>query len=384
MLGDRSLFPDLGPRAYLNHAGVSPPPLPVRRAVAAMLDVYARGGAEGFAAALRTRTRLRELLARLVGGAPRDVALTSGTSAGVQAVALSFPWRPGDRVVLFDGEFPANVAPWLRAAARFGAEPRFLPLDPFLEGDGSGGLERVEAELRRGARLVAVSAVQYRSGLAMPLRDLAAACHAHGAELFVDAVQACGIVPVDAPALGVDYLAGGGHKWLMGVEGAGFLWIRPGRLEALHPVTAGWLSHEEPVSFLLGEPGLLRYDRPLRDRADRLEGSSASVLGQAALLAAVELLLGLGIEAIRGHVAAILDRLEPLLVARGFVSLRAPDAARRSGILSVLPPPGERAAAVRERLAARGVAVATPDGAVRFSPHWPNGPGDADLVAAAL
>jgi selenocysteine lyase/cysteine desulfurase len=384
VLGDRSLFPDLVPRAYLNHAGISPPSLTVQRAVAAMVDAYARKGGEAVGDAVRLRSRLRELLARLLGAAARDIALTSGTSAGLQAIALSYPWRAGDRPLLFDGEFPANVSPWLRAAERFGLEPRWLPLSPFAEGDGSGGLARVEAELRRGVRLVAVSAVQYRSGLAMPLAELASLCHAHGAELCVDAVQACGVVPIDAPALGIDFLAGGAHKWLMGLEGAGFLWIRPGRLEELHPVTTGWLSHEEAASFLLDGPGLLRYDRPLRVRADRLEGGSSSAMSQAALHASLEIILELGVEAIRDHVASYLDRLEPILLERGFESLRLPDEPRRSGILSVLPPSGRTSREVREQLASRGVAVATPDGALRFAPHWPNALGEVEQVAEAL
>ncbi|HSN13909.1 MAG TPA: aminotransferase class V-fold PLP-dependent enzyme [Anaeromyxobacteraceae bacterium] len=384
MLGDRSLFPDLAPHAYLNHAGISPPSLPVQRAVAAMAEAYARQGGAAVGDAVRLRSRLRELLAQLLGAAARDIALTSGTSAGLQIIALSYPWRAGDRLLLFDGEFPANVSPWLRAAERFGLEPRFLKLTPFAEGDGSDGLAQVEAELRRGVRLVAVSAVQYRSGLAMPLAALASLCHAHGAALCVDAVQACGVVPIDAPALGIDFLAGGAHKWLMGLEGTGFLWIRPGRLEELHPVTTGWLSHEEAASFLLDGPGLLRYDRPLRTRADRFEAGSSSALSQAALHASLELILELGVAAIRAHVDAYLDRLEPILVERGYQSLRAPDARRRSGILSVLPPAGRGAKEIRERLAARGVAIATPDGALRFAPHWPNALGEVEQVAEAL
>lgn len=382
-LGDRSLFAELAPRAYLNHAGISPPSLLVRRAVEGIVDAYTRGGAQAIGVAIETRTRLREQVARLIGGDPADVALTSGTSAGIQAIALSYPWRAGDRVVVLEGEFPANVLPWLRAAERFGLEPIRLPVAAFERGDGAEGISLLEAALRRGVRLVAVSAVQYRSGAVMPLAELAALCHAHGAELSVDAVQALGVVPLDAPGLGIDYLACGAHKWLMGLEGAGFLWIRPGRLEALHPVTTGWLSHEGAADFLVDGPGRLRYDLPLRARADRFEGSSSSVLCQAALSASLEPILALGVIAIREHVHRYLDRLEPLLAERGFDRL-APDARRRSGILSVLPPKGRTAREVRESLAARGVAVATPDGAVRFAPHWPNAPDEVDLVADAL
>lgn len=378
-LGERSLFPGLAPVAYLNHAGVSPPSLPVRRAVEELLGAFARDGGGAVARALAVRARLRERMGRLLGARPEDVAITGGASHGVQAIALSYPWRAGDRVVLFDGEFPANVTPWQRAAALFGLEVVFAPLAPFSEGV-EAGLAAAEGALRRGARLAAVSAVQFRTGLAMPLAELAALCARHGAELFVDAIQAVGVVPFDAAALGVDYAACGGHKWLMGVEGAGALYVRPGRMAALRPAQAGWLSHEHAADFLL-EPGRLRYDRPLRGDPSAFEGSSSSGLAQAALAASADVLLSLGVKAIHGHVNAYLDRLEPALRERGFASHRAQDPARRSGILSVEPPPGHTARELREALGRAGVTASTPDGLLRFSPHWPN---DADRELPAV
>jgi selenocysteine lyase/cysteine desulfurase len=383
-LGDRSLFPGLGPAAYLNHAGVSPPSAPVRRAVLERLEAYAATGAHAVMATLGVRARLREKLARLLGVRPVDVALTSGTTHGVQAIALSFPWRRGDRVVLFDGEFPANVTPWQRAAELFGLETVFLPLAPF-EASTDAGLSALEEALRRGARLVAVSAVQFRTGLLMPLAEMAALCARHGAELFVDAIQALGAVPFDAARLGADYVAGGGHKWLMGVEGAGALYVRPERVAALRPALAGWLSHEDPVSFLTEGAGHLRYDRPLRPDASLFEASSMGALAQAALDASLGLLLELGIPAIHAHANRYLDRLEPALQARGLSSHRARDAARRSCILVAAPPPGRDPRHLRDALAREGVVVAIPDGLLRFAPHWPN---DADRelerVVAAL
>ncbi|GEJ56055.1 aminotransferase class V-fold PLP-dependent enzyme [Anaeromyxobacter diazotrophicus] len=378
-LGDRALFPDLTLPAYLNHAGISPPSRPVQRAVAEQLQAYAGRGGEAVTGMLAMRARLRQRLARVTGARPEDLALTSGATHGIQAVALSFPWRRGDRLVLFEGEFPANVTPWQRAAALFGLEVRFVPLARFEAGDGEG-LAAFEAELRRGARLAAVSAVQFSSGRAMPLRELGALCARHGAELFVDAIQALGAVPLDLPALGVDYLACGAHKWLMGAEGAGFLYVRPERLAALRPALAGWLSHEEAFSFLV-EPGQLRYDRPIRREASLFEAGSASALSQAALDASLGLILELGPAAIHAHVNRYLDRLEPLLAARGFASRRPRDPARRGPFLSAAPPPGHSPRQLREALLRAGVAVATPDGLVRFAPHWPN---DADRELPAI
>jgi selenocysteine lyase/cysteine desulfurase len=318
-----------------------------------------------------------------VGGSAVDVALTSGLTAGIQAVALCHPWRRGDRVILFEGEFPANVTPWQQAAALHGLETAMLPLSDY-EGDGSRGLARLEEALGRGAAMVAVSAVQFRTGFAMPLAEMAALCARRGAAICVDAIQALGAVPLDAPGLGIDYLACGAHKWLMGIHGAGFLWIRPGRAAELSPWLAGWLSHEDPVGFLTRGPGHLRYDRPLRREASALEAGSSAGVSQAALLAAIGILEGLGIDAIRAHAGRILDRLEPGLAARGFSVLRARDPARRSAFFSARPPPGVDAPWLRDALASRGVAVAIPDGLVRFAPHWPNHPDEVERVLGAL
>jgi cysteine desulfurase/selenocysteine lyase len=382
-LGDRTLFPRLAAAAYLNHAGVSPPSLPVQRAVADLLDRFAAGGAQAVSDTVALQGRLRAKLGRLLGASASDVALTHGATHGVQAIALSFPWNRGDRVLLFEGEFPANVTPWRCAAELFGLETALVPLAPFERG-ADEGLAALERELARGARVVAVSAVQFKSGLAMPLARMSALAARHGAEVFVDAIQAAGAVPLDLPSLGVDYAAGGAHKWLMGAHGAGFLYVKPGRAAALRPALAGWLSHEDPVGFLTRGPGHLRYDRPIRREARLFEAGSTSTIAQAALEASLDLLLALGVAAIHEHVNRYLDRVEPLLVERGFRSLRARDAAARSCILSLLPPPGRDVVAIHAALAREGVATAIPDGALRFAPHWPNGDGEIAAVSSAL
>jgi len=383
VLGDRSLFPDLAFPAYLNHGAISPPSLPVRRAVSRALDDYAKSGAGAFPTWIAQRGALRSKIGELIGARGEDIALMPNTTRGVVDVALSFPWARGDRVVVFKGEFPANVTPWQRAAALFGLELAWVDLAVFAQG-WELGLARLREVLERGARLVAVSAVEFQTGLRMPLAEMAALCHAHGAELFVDAVQAAGAVPIDVTASGVDYLCAGSHKWLMGPEGGGFLYVNPARVEALLPNVAGWLSHEDPVAFLARGPGLLRYDRPIQRGAGMFEGGNVNTAGLAGLEASIDLLLSLGVPAIFAHVNAILDVLEPELRARGFESLRAADPRQRSCTLSVAPPPRTDVVALQRRLTARGVSCSIPDGLVRFTPHWPNDREQIPFVVSAL
>lgn len=382
-IGDQSLFPDLEYDAYWNHAAVSPPSLPVRRGVMAVLDDYARHGSGSFVRWIGQRARLKEKLARLVGARAEDIALMPNTSRGVSDIALCFPWRRGDRVILFAGEFPANVTPWLCAAEAHGLEIAWVPVTAFLASEEEG-LARFQSELARGARLVAVSAVEFQNGLRMPLEALAALSHAAGAEIFVDGVQAVGAVPIDVGAAGIDYLAAGSHKWLMGPEGGGLLYVSPDRIGALKPRVAGWLSHEDPVGFLLRGPGLLTYDRPIRKRADLFEGGNVNTAGLAGLEASVDLIEQLGVPAIFAHVNGLLDALEPALIERGFRSLRSPDPGQRSCTLSVIPPGGTSAVELGRELVLRGVGCSTPDGLLRFSPHWPNHLTQVSVVLTAV
>ncbi len=379
--GDRSLFPTLTARSYLAHAAISPPPTPVAAAAASAVADFAARGLAAFGRWGEDRGALKQGLARLVGGRAEDYALTQGTTAGVVMVAQSFPWRAGDRVALFDGEFPANITPWRRAAARFGLAVESLPVEAF-RGPAGDGLARLELLLAAGVRLVAVSAVQFQSGLAMPVAEIGALCARYGAALFVDAIQAVGAVPVDCAAWGAHFVAGGAHKWLMGLEGAGYLYVHPSYHRAMAPHLAGWLSHEAPVGFLFGDP--LCYERPFRPAPGLFEGGTASTVGFAALRAAVDLALEIGVAATFDHVQAFHDRLEPTLSELGFASLRSALPAGRSGILSARLPHGVDLAALRRGLAERGIVVTSPQGLLRLAPSWPNALEEADYVAGAL
>jgi selenocysteine lyase/cysteine desulfurase len=382
-LGDRSLFPHLEARVYLNHGGISAPSVAVQAAVNEVLDDYARRGGAAFLRWNEQRARLKGKLGALIGVSGQDIALLPNTTRGVIDVAMCFPWSKGDRVIVFQGEFPANVTPWQRAAQAFGVELCFLPLDEWNR-DVELGLASLSRELDRGARLVAVSAVQFQTGLRMPLGEITRRCHARGAQVFVDAVQACGSVPTDAGAALVDYLACGSHKWLMGLEGCGFLYAHPSRVAELRPNTAGWLSHEEGLRFLFEGPGHLRYDRPIKRSVDFLEGGNYNTAGLAGLEASLDLIQQLSVPAIHEHVNGYLDVLEAGLVARGFQSLRNPDARYRSCTLGLLPPAGISVVDLQRELGVRGVACALPDGVLRFTPHWPNNVSEIPFVLESI
>lgn len=383
-IGDRSLFSTLAFDAYLNHAGISAPSKPVVDAVRETLEDYAARGFAAWPTHNERRAKLRERIARMIHASARDVGFTTNTTSGVVDIALCFPWQKGDGAICFEGEFPANVTPWQRAAETFSLDLRMLSLAPFHR-DEQEGLAALERALATGdVKLVAVSAVQFQTGLRMPVAKMASLAHRYGAQLFVDAVQACGVVSIDVLQDEIDYLACGSHKWLMGTEGAGFLYVRPERIGALVPRVAGWLSHEEPVRFLLEGAGHLRYDRPIRKQSDFIEGGNVPTPSFAALDASLSLIEELGVDAISAHVQRYHDALEPALVDRGFHSARAPWNAGRSGSLCVRPPEGIALEPLHRALVREKIACAMPDGWLRFSPHWPNALDEVPLVVAGI
>ncbi|MGB5695801.1 MAG: aminotransferase class V-fold PLP-dependent enzyme [Polyangiales bacterium] len=381
-LGDRSLFPELEGTAYLAHAAISPLSAPVCERIREVTEDYARGGMTGFLRWAPRLQQVRQQLADLISAESSEIAFVANTSHGVIDVAFGLPWRKGDRVVLFEGEFPANVTPWQRAAEEFHLELCWVSLEGFHR-SAEEGLAHLEPVLERGARLVAVSAVQYKSGLRMPLAEMAPLCHAYGAEIFVDAIQALGATPVDV-AWGIDYLSSGSHKHLMGPEGAGFLYVAERCASALKPRLAGWLGHEEPAAFLMGDEPQLRYDNPLKRGAPALETGTSNVIGLGALGASVELLGQLSVPAIHEHVDLYLDQLEAGLVERGFRSHRAEVPALRSTLLSVSLPSDVRLSRLAAALRHRGVVCNTPDGLMRFAPHWPNAHEEVSGVLEAM
>ena len=371
VLGDRSLFPHLQPSVFLNHAAISPPSTHVERAVTEAMRDFARHGVGAVGRWVAQRERLRGKLARLVGREAQEIGLVKTTSDGVVAVAQAIDWQRGDKIVLCQGEFPTNVTPWLMAAKQYGLEVRWVPADSLVT---PAGLEALGRVLAQGVRLMALSAVQFQTGLRMPFEAIGKMCHDQGAQLFLDAIQAVGVVPLDFTH--VDYAAAGSHKWLMGVEGAGFVYMRRDHHDALIPRLASWLSHEDALSFLFEGPGQLRYDRQVRRGADRVEKGALNVLGYAALEASLDLLMHFGTQALFDHAWGYVLRLEEALwAAFGWQSVRQRMGAAPTAIYAVPKPQGLALAAFAEAMSARGVSLSTPDGHIRMAPHWPN---DAD------
>ncbi len=382
-LGSKEQFSLLDYDAYLNYASIAAMSTGVRESIVDIMEDWSTNGVNTVYRCLDQRASLKGKLAELIGGSAADIALVPSTTVGISNICINYPWQENDRIVVFEGEFPANVTPFQAIAAEKNLEVVFNPLESFYQ-DVEQGLAELEEQLKKGVRLVAVSLVQFQTGFRMPIKEMSILAHKYGAEILVDAIQGLGMVPFDAVDSGVDYLCSGSHKFLMGPEGAGFIYVSPKRVEHLKPVTAGWLSHEDGLKFLLEGEGHLKYDRPIRKQADFFEPGTPNTLGYFGLEASLDMIQSLGVQNIYDHVQRYHDALEPQLQELGLTSLRSPNKSSRSGSLCFKLPAEKDPIKLSESLLANKIGVGTPDGKIRFAPHWPNNPTEIPKILSAL
>src|ERR1700730_4243825 len=193
---------------YLNVSGQAPMPRVSVRAVHAALEAKKFPHHMADSTYFEVPNRIRASVARLIGGKPEEVALTSGASAGVAAVAYGLAWKPGDEVITSKGEFPLQYTTWKPMEEREGLKLKIVsPRERFITADD------LLAAMTPKTRAVSVSLVRFDDGSLLDAARVAAACHARGALLILDVSQSCGAVPMDVHDLGADFLVCAGYKW---------------------------------------------------------------------------------------------------------------------------------------------------------------------------
>jgi cysteine desulfurase / selenocysteine lyase len=351
---------------YLNHAAVAPLCRPAAEAMKWLSDDCMSNGSLHYDKWLEAYDGLRSAAARLINSEASEIALMKNTSEGIATIAMGLDWKPGDRIVAFREEFPANFFPWKRLEQKGVAVTWLSVTDP---------LDRIDAACR-GARLLSISFVQFLSGYRAPIQAIGEICRRNRCIYLVDAIQGMGAFPLDVRACSIDALAADGHKWMLGTEGCAILYISKELQEHVEPVEFGWTN-------VAGYNDYGSRDMALRGDAGRYEPGTLNTIGCFGLRASIEFLLEVGVGEIAPVVQNLADRIAAGVKALGYEILGERRPGSAAGIVSFRKA-GRTDVEIVQRLRASGISAAPRAGWVRTSPHFYISPSDIDRFLEAL
>ncbi|MBY4128006.1 aminotransferase class V-fold PLP-dependent enzyme [Rhodococcus fascians] len=375
--------PGASGRVFLDSAGSSLPPTVVLDTAIAHLRREAEIG--GYSAAAERRRDLAAVktsIGTLIGAPASSIALSDSATRAWTDFFYAVPLSPGDRILLCEAEYASNAIAALHRAEVTGAIVEVIPSDE----SGRIDVDALATMLDDRVKLVSVVHAPTNGGLINPARAVADLAHRHGALVLLDACQSIGQMRIDVDELGVDALSATGRKWLRGPRGTGFLYLRPRLASTLHP----------PALDLQSAQWVDRNTYQMADDATRFEFWECDVAARLALGAAVDYLLGLGIDNVEEAVVERADYLRAGL--RKIPGVTVHDLGdRKNGIVSFTVD-DEEPVAVRDRLAAENVTVTVSprsstrvdmtgrglDAVVRASPHYFVTFAELDTMLAAL
>ena len=357
----RSEFPALAHWTYLNTATFGQLPRRATEAVARHFAHRDEVACWDFLTWYDDADRLRANIGRLICCGAEDIAFVPNASTALGILLTGLDWRPGDRIVTLEHEFPNNLyAPAL--LGRFGVE--------MVESSWKQFYESVDER----TRLVAISSANYNTGFAPPLEEIAEFLRARGVLLFVDGTQSLGALRFNASRIQPDMFAVHAYKWMLSPNGVGFMYVRPDLRERLRPNVMGWRSHRDWRNV-----DNLHHGVPeLTAAAEKYEGGSVSSSLLYAMEASIGLMLELGPEVIEERVLGLARKTREFLRDLGgsVEEYASPIVAARFDHRDV--------SALARALKEKRVLVAARRGHLRVSPHFYNSEQDLEIFKDAL
>lgn len=371
----RDLFPICRERIFLAHAAVTALPRCVADAVCDYTRQSSRDHQE-FGDVLRDVKRARQTCAKLIGAHADEIALLGPTSLGLSLFANGLDWHPGDEVVCYHGDYPANVYPWLELRRR-GVTVRYL--EPAAPGEITPDL--VERALTPRTKLVALASAHFFSGYRIDAEAIGTLLHARGVLFSLDAIQTLGAFPLDVEKAHVDFLSADAHKWMLGPLAIGIVYVRRAHFERLRPTLIG--------AWNVVAPNFQAQDEIVFvPTAQRYEPGVLNIAGTLGMKAALDLLLATGLDTVAARLLELKAHLVRQLDALGFVILGPRDGPNASSTTTFRHPAAGSAALFAALEKAQVIASLRHDREgrdyLRISPHFYNTEAELDRAVEVL
>ena len=359
----RGEFPSLAAWTFLNTATFGQVPHRAVEAVERHFERRDRFACADFIEWFDECDDIRDLCARLVHCAPSDIAFIPNASTALSLLLGGIDWKPGDRFVTLEHEFPNHYYHPLFLGGTSGVEFLELPWERFYN------------SITPRTRLVALSTVNYSTGFRPPLEEISAFLHERGVLLYLDGTQSVGALEFDVSKVRPDLLAVHGYKWLLSPNGAGFMYVSPELRAWLEPMTIGWRSHWDWRNH-----DYLHHGAPeFKSEAEKYEGGMLSFALLYAMAESVKLVLEIGPDVIERRVMELAELTRCVLRQAGGALLFDQLPHYDSPIVTARFE-GRDASAMAKELAARKVLVAARQGNLRVSPHFYNDESDLERL----
>jgi selenocysteine lyase/cysteine desulfurase len=307
----RTMFPVCRGQIFFAHAGVTALPQFVADEVSCYTQKSAHNAQE-FADVLREVKEARKVCARFIGAEADEIALLGPTSLGLSLFANGLEWQPGDEVICYHGDYPANVYPWIDLRRR-GVTVRYL--EPAVPGEITP--ELVAAALTPRTKLVALASAHFFTGYRIDLEAIGKLLHERSILFSVDAIQTLGAFPLDVQKAHVDFLSADAHKWMLGPLAIGIVYVRRANFERLRPTLLGAWNVVSPNFNALDEIKFV-------PTAQRYEPGVLNIAGILGMRAALEFFHAQGPDRIAARLIELKTYLVPRLQALGF-HIHGPD-----------------------------------------------------------
>ncbi len=375
----RSRIPACSETIYMNTGWSGPSPTSVVAAIKERLDFESGMGPTTppvIEAGRQVQNDAREAFAGLLNVSPQEITLTQNTTEGLNIVVNGIAWQPGDQVITFSPEHSSVLIP-AYFLARHGVEVKVLPLAADEEPESI--VAKVEAAITDRTRLLFFSHIQYTSGLRMPAEGLREVTRRRGVQMLLDGAQTAGHIALDLPALGCEYYSIPGHKWLMGPDGVGALYIREDLIPQVSPTKVSGRaapSHDDHGSF-----------EPEMESIRKFELTTTSVPLWAGLVEAVRFNREVGSAEVEARTVELAARAKSALSGIPGVSIHSPlEGPGCTGLVAFSLQGWEPADITKslweeQRVVSRTVREL---GAVRLSLDFFNTEDEVDRVAAAV
>jgi selenocysteine lyase/cysteine desulfurase len=360
-------FPVTRDRVFLGHAGVSPMPRRVSEAVAQYATQCSLGDQETLAPYFNIQ-ETRALAAKFLHAETEEIAFVGPTSLALSYAAAGVHLRRGDNILIYFDDYPSNVYPWMALAQR-GIQVRLINTREL------GRIRTVDVmgQVDEQTRLVALATNHFITGFRLELDAIGKYLRDRNILFCVDAIQSLGAFPTTVE--NIDILAADAHKWLLGPNAAGILYVRKNLIQGMRPPVYGWHNVDCP-NFVAQEQIEFKQD------ARRFEVGTQNLLGLVGLRAAMELAMELGVDNIAAELLRKRAWLVPALIEKGCVVLNASPKPENASAIVSFHRPGQDMAALQKKLEEARISVALrTDRAginyIRLSPHYYNT--DAEL-----